>query len=324
MADREFELIERFFQQSTISRSDVLLGIGDDAALLRVPEGRALVVAVDTLIDGVHFPHNTPAADIAYKALAVNLSDLAAMGATPAWATLALTLPDYNEAWLTEFSRGFFELGELFDVALIGGDTTRGHLSLSVQLQGFVEAASALKRSGAQPGDLIYVSGTLGDAGLGLLCHQGKVHASAQDRAYLVERLNKPQPRVELGQKLIGIASAAIDVSDGLVADLSHVLKASNVGAVLSFDEIPYSPAFQKVYQGGSQYVATDFALSSGDDYELCFTVPRKHQRQIKKLAKALNLPLTQIGEISEELGLRVMDKNGTQRNLTQQGYQHF
>ena len=333
----EFELIEHFFKNQVHQRQDVILGIGDDAALVRVPAEQALVVAVDTLIESVHFPPETSAFDIAYKALAVNLSDLAAMGAVPAWATLALTLPSNDEDWLQQFSQGFFELANRYSVNLIGGDTTRGNvLGLSVQLQGWVDPDIALKRHGAQPGDLIYVSGCIGDAGLGLLHHQRKLKVSEPDVEYVLQRLNRPQPRVELGQALLGIASSAIDISDGLAADLGHVLKASGVGARVSLEDIPCSDAYNNAATQLSEYLiqynksmltdfpATEFALTAGDDYELCFTVPPSKQQEVDCISQRLGLRLSQVGVVIDTEDLVLYAGGSHLVSFEPRGYRHF
>ena len=324
MAAQEFELIDRFFKNHRHCRSDVLVGIGDDGAVMSLPEGQSLVVAVDTLVEGVHFPQQTLACDIAYKSLAVNLSDLAAMGAVPAWATLALTLPSSDDVWLADFSRGFFELADQYNVALVGGDTTCGALTLSVQLQGWLDPKNVLKRSTANAGDLIYVSGSIGDAGLGLLVQQGKVEVAEVDRKLLLARLNRPQARVDLGQALVGIASAAIDVSDGLAADLGHILAGSALGAELELAAIPRSSAFMNSHQALVDWLCRqreiktnwddiDFAISAGDDYELCFTVPPSKQSLIEGIADDLDLPLSLIGRVMEGQGLVVIDADKKQ-----------
>jgi thiamine-monophosphate kinase len=241
MALTEFNLIERYFTRPAAAPDpDVILGIGDDAALVRVPTGMELAVATDTLVEGVHFPPQTAPETIGHKALAVNLSDMAAMGAEPRWATLALTLPQADEDWLTAFSSGFLALAAAEGVQLIGGDTTRGPLSITVQILGLLPSGSALRRSGACAGDLVYVTGTLGDAGLALRMLQ-HAHGSAAVAAPLAQRLNQPQPRTQEGLALRGIASAAIDISDGLCADLGHILAASGVGAHINLAALPLS-----------------------------------------------------------------------------------
>ncbi len=305
----EFDLINRFFKQQFPTRKDVVLGIGDDAALCTAPAGMQLVMAIDTLVEAVHFPINTKPEDIAYKALAVNLSDLAAMGATPAWMTLALTCPKVDESWLARFSQGLLDLATAADVSLIGGDTTRGSLTVTIQVTGFVK--SALLRSAAQPGDGIYVTGTLGDAGLGLAAIEKRIRLAPEMQNYAESRLNKPTARIYEGKKLTGIANAAIDISDGLLADLNHILTASKVGASLNVDTLPLSKALQSI----NRATALDFALTAGDDYELCFTVPANNK---------LSIAATRIGTIEKQLGLRCLDKDGQTFTSKISGYQHF
>ncbi len=270
MSESEFEIIRRYFMRQSLKRDDVLTAIGDDAAVLRVPAGQELVVCMDTLVSGVHFPCETAASAIGHKSLAVNLSDLAAMGATPAWATLSLTLPENDSTWIDEFSRAFLALADRYNVQLVGGDTTRGPLSVTVQAHGLVSQGEALMRKGAAPGDRIYVTGTLGDAGLAL-----QLQESAP--VSLRKKLDYPEPRIEAGQLLAGLASAAIDISDGLLADLGHLLEDADAGASLQVDSLPRSKAFisslqKSVSQQPSRYY--ELPLSAGDDYELCFTVP--------------------------------------------------
>ncbi len=305
----EFDLINRFFKQQFPTRKDVVLGIGDDAALCTAPAGMQLVMAIDTLVEGVHFPVNTKPEDIAYKALAVNLSDLAAMGATPAWMTLALTCPKVDESWLARFSQGLLDLATAAQISLIGGDTTRGSLTVTIQVTGFVELA--LLRSAAQPGDGIYVTGTLGDAGLGLAAIEKRIKLAPEIQNYAESRLNKPTARIYEGKKLIGIANAAIDVSDGLLADLNHILTASKVGASLNVDTLPLSKALQSI----NRATALELALGAGDDYELCFTVPAH---------KKLSIAATRIGTIEEQLGLRCLDGDGKVFTGKISGYEHF
>jgi thiamine-monophosphate kinase len=314
----EFSLIQKYFALHKQERADVLLGIGDDAALLQVSAGHTLALTTDTLIEGIHFPKDTSANDIGYKALAVNLSDLAAMGATPAWFSLALTMPFIDEIWLTGFSQGLFELADQFGVQLVGGDTTRGPLSITITAHGLVPRGQALLRSGAQVGDKIYVSGTLGDAGLGLqVVLEGKNLPSAAKK-FVLARLNRPTPRVEWGQSLVGIATSAIDVSDGLLADLNHILERSNVGAVVDAARLPLSNALREQL---SLQEAYQLALASGDDYELCFTIPSAREDQfIHKMTKH-KMHCTCIGEIVVTKGLSI---SGVDSELTQIGFDHF
>ncbi|NOY63181.1 MAG: thiamine-phosphate kinase [Gammaproteobacteria bacterium] len=327
MAESEFNIIEHYFKRSRPQRDDVSLAIGDDAALLDVPHGKQLVVCVDTLVAGVHFPHDTPAHAIGYKAMAVNLSDIAAMGAEPAWATLALTVPDSDAHWLESFSNGLFELAERYRVALVGGDTTRGPLTITVQLHGLVEHGAALRRDGAQPGDLIYVTGTLGDAGLALrLLLDSHLPANSSGDA-LLARLNYPTPRIAAGRALSAVATAAIDISDGLVADLGHVLQASKVGATLRVDQIPCSGAFVEIIgkkSDNSDVERYQLALTAGDDYELCFTVPAARQHLLPPLFAALDCDCTLIGTIEARSGLRCVTADGAAVEIKQPGYNHF
>jgi thiamine-monophosphate kinase len=254
---------------------------------------------------------------VGHKALAVNLSDLAAMGAQPAWATLSLSLPAADEHWLSEFAAGFFSLAEQHGVELVGGDTVQGPRVITVQLHGFVPAGAALKRSGARAGDLVFVTGTLGDGGAGLALVTGELTAGGEDEAYLRGRLDRPTPRVEAGLALRGLASSAIDISDGLAADLGHVLARSGVGARVELGSLPLSSSLQRTVPASQ---ATRFALMAGDDYELCFTVPPA------RVAELANLPVscTQIGVIESAPGLRVIDAAGRAVEFGQAGYDHF
>jgi thiamine-monophosphate kinase len=300
----EFGLIARYFAAGFPARRDVRLGVGDDAALCLPPPGMELAIAIDTLVAGVHFPLSTAPADIGYKALAVNLSDLAAMAAEPAWFTLALTCPQADPAWLAEFSHGLRQAAELGGVALIGGDTTRGPLSVTVQITGFAPPGQALRRNGARPGDGIYVTGTLGDAGLAL---RG-VLAGTPVAPELLQRLNRPTPRIQEALALRGIATSAIDISDGLLADLGHILEASGVGANVRLAQIPLSPVMREAG-------AWELALSAGDDYELCFTAPDH---------AALPANCTRIGVIDAAAGLRCFTASGGLWQPETAGYQHF
>ena len=329
----EFGLIRRYFTRAERQLpSGVRLGIGDDAALLDLPPGESLVVTTDTLVVGRHFPHDALPFDIGWKALAVNLSDLAAMGAAPVGVTLAITVPVADEAWLAAFAEGFFTLADAHGVPLIGGDTTRGPLSITVTALGSVPFKQALRRDAAQPGDLIYVSGTLGDGGLGLALAQSRlqdVHLPPLHQAHALARLHRPTPRLALGLGLRGIASAALDVSDGLVQDLGHLLKASGksepLGATLMLEQLPLSPAMQ--YLAGevdALQQVLDWALTAGDDYELLLTVPVQHQQQVAALAHALDLPLAHIGVVNAEAGLDMRWKSEVYRGDELAGYRHF
>jgi len=316
----EFELIQQYFAQIGRQRDDVVVGVGDDAAVCSVPGNHELVVTTDLLIAGVHFPDNTPAHAIGYKALAVNLSDLAAMGATPAWFTMTLSLPESNASWLQEFSQGLGELADASGITLIGGDTTRGALAVGIQAYGFVATGSAILRSGARAGDCIFVTGHLGDAALGLLGESGELALSADEQKIFSRRLRYPTPRNQEGMTLRGVASAMIDVSDGLAADLGHILEASRVGASVRLMDLPVSPR----YRDRLEQVGMDPALAGGDDYELCFTVPPERIERCRELAAAWTCGVAEIGSIEKDPGLRVLDEAGHPYESARAGYNHF
>lgn len=314
----EFALIERIARR-VAARDDVPLGIGDDAALLKVPPGHWLAVATDTLNDGVHFPAGTRADDLGWKALAVNLSDLAAMAATPAWATLSLSLslPHADGAWLEAFLDGFLALADAHGVALVGGDTTRGPLSVCVTVHGFVAEGQGLRRGGARAGDDVWVSGTLGDAAAALAQWRAGGAADPALRA----RLDRPTPRVALGRALQRLATAAIDVSDGVLADLGHVCDASGVGAELALDALPASPALLASFDAEAR---AGLQACGGDDYELCFTAPVSRREGVAALARAQSLALTRIGRIVEGRGVRALRADGRPWQPARAGYAHF
>ena len=320
MSDTEFEIIRRFFQRQKTRRSDVITGIGDDAAVLHPPTDSELVVCMDTLVAGVHFPQDTAAAAIGHKVLAVNLSDLAAMGADPLWATLSVTLPNSDAAWLDDFSWGFFQLADRHDVQLVGGDTTRGPLSVTVQMHGSVPRGCAIRRSGAQAGDHIYVTGSLGDAGLAL-----RLGELADD--HLRRQLDFPEPKIAAGQALRGHASAAIDISDGLLADLGHLLAAEQLGASINIDDLPRSAAFNAAMQQSADTHPEwlhDLPLSAGDDYELCFTVPQQACEAAEQALAAVSVEATTIGVIEAAPGIRCVNAAGEEYQPATTGYQHF
>jgi len=320
MSATEFEIIRRYFTRQSPHRDDVIAGIGDDAAVLQVPSGSDLVVCMDTLVAAVHFPESTPAAAIGHKALAVNLSDLAAMGATPSWATLSLTLPDSDPVWLEDFSQAFFCLADRYGVELVGGDTTRGPLSITVQAHGFVPTGKFLRRQGARPGDRIYVTGTLGDAGLAL-------QLGDQADPVLRQRLDYPEPRITAGQLLRDYASAAIDISDGLLADLGHLLEAGGAGAAINIDALPRSAVFVTAMQQPGLTQPDRFyalPLSAGDDYELCFTVPAQSCDEMEATLSSQAIDYTSIGVIEAQSGIRCHRANGEVYQFATEGYQHF
>ena len=317
----EFDLIARIRARAATPRSDVILGIGDDAALLQVPAGKQLVVTMDALNAGVHFPPQTAPADIGWKALTVNLSDLAAMGAQPAWCTLALSLPASDAPWIDGFLDGFLALARQHGVALVGGDTTRGPLSVCVTVHGLVDAGRALRRDRAQVGDDIWVTGTLGDAAAALQLLEAAEPPTPATMQALRTRLDRPDPRVEAGQALVGIAHACIDVSDGLFADLDHVCKASGVGAHVRLDALPASPALQAGFDDASRHA---LQASGGDDYELCFTAPLSMRDAMAQLALATGTPVTRIGQVVEGRAVQGFDADGQLWQPSRRGYRHF
>lgn len=314
----EFDLIERIRARAP-SRNDVILGIGDDAALLQLPPGQELVLSTDTLVAGVHFPAETAAADIGWKALAVNLSDLAAMAATPAWVTLALTLPEADGDWIEAFLDGFCELADEHSVALVGGDTTRGPLSITLSAHGLVPAGQALRRDGAGINDDIWVTGTLGDAAGALRQWQ----SGGMQSAKLRHRLDRPTPRVAAGVALRELASAAIDLSDGLRADLGHILRRSGVGAEIELCRLPVSRTLTEHFADQAQ--RWQLQLSGGDDYELCFTAPSANALAIEQALAACDLAATVVGRIVSEPGLRLLTTDGAPFDAgIEAGFEHF
>lgn len=316
----EFELIRRYFATLTPPREDVALGIGDDGALLKPPRGSEVVVTTDTLIAGRHFPDDTDPQAIGWKALAVNLSDLAAMGATPRWFTLALTLRMPDPDWLSGFAAGLGALAREADVALVGGDTTQGALSITITAMGTVPAGKAVRRTGAKVGDAVCVTGTLGDAALALRLGQGggKGEARSADLEALRARLNRPSPRVAAGAALREFAHAAIDLSDGLAGDLSHILEASGVGAEIRAAALPASQAFKSLSESDQRI---ELQASGGDDYELCICLP---PADVKKLQKKLDVRVTEIGRIVKGQGLSILDAKGKKLAIAPHGYRHF
>ncbi len=313
----EFELIRRFFDRPVQGGARTLLGVGDDAALLRVDPGMALAVSSDMLLADRHFSRTTPPRALGHKALAVNLSDLAAMGATPRWATLSIALPAADEAWLAEFAEGLFALARRFEVDLVGGDTTRGPLAISVTVLGEVPEAYALLRGGARPGDDIWVSGMLGAAGAGLAAAQDRARLDPDAASTARSRLEMPEPRVALGEHLRGLASAAIDVSDGFAADLGHVLERSEVGAVVHYESLPR-------LRTGDAALDAQCALAGGDDYELVFTAGQEARSALEALARELSLPLTRVGAIQARPTRLVLLDAGGREMAPPAGYDHF
>lgn len=304
-------------------RRDVRLGIGDDCALLTVAEKQLLAISTDTLVSGVHFLADIDPADLGYKALAVNLSDLAAMGADPVWLSLALTLPEVDKAWLKAFSDSLFEQLNYYGMQLIGGDTTRGPLSMTLTINGLIPAGRALTRGGARIGDWIYVTGTLGDSAAGLAILQDRLQVDDQAaREYLLKRHLRPLPRVLQGQALRDLASSAIDISDGLISDLKHVLKASECGARIELDELPMSQVVLTGHTDEDQ--ALRWALTGGEDYELCFTVPEINRGALEVALSDLGVDYTCIGQIGPQSEGMKFYRDNQEVELPWQGYDHF
>ncbi len=330
MPPNEFELITRYFKDLTQQSEGLTCGSGDDAAIISIPAGLELAVSTDTLVAGIHFPEHTHPFNIGYKALAVNLSDLAAIAALPRWALLSLTLPRYDHDWLSGFGRGLAELADRHKVGLIGGDMSRGPLSITIQIMGTVAAGGALLRSGARAGDGIYVSGTLGCAALALSVLQGKQAVADIDVANIdlgdiddcLTRLRRPEPRLALGQSLADFASAAIDISDGLAGDLGHLLKASAVSAVVELERIPVCKKLSGINDTDAYW---QLALAAGDDYELCFTVPPALEDRLEAELKNSHCAVTRIGEIVAGAGeVRWLSAGGEEHRLAATAYQHF
>lgn len=322
MAKNEFDLIAHYFERQAVDRRDVNLAIGDDCALLTVPEGCQLAVSTDSLVAGTHFLADADPALVAHKALAANLSDLAAMGATPAWVSLALTMPEPDETWLKGFCQGFFALAEYYNVQLIGGDTTKGPLSITLTVQGFVPQGQALTRSGASNGDWVYVTGNLGDSAAGLALVLGERHLPSEALTQtLTLRHYQAQPRVLAGQALRGIASAALDISDGVMSDLGHILSRSGLGAVLDVDKLPLSDellAFEP-----DEIKARQMALTSGEEYELCFTVPEANRGAVETALAHTGVKASCIGQLHAGSGI-ALQSNGQPLDWQLHGYDHF
>ena len=317
----EFEIIDHFLALKSKNRRDVLQGVGDDCALLKLPRGQRLAVSMDTLISGVHFPEDCNAADIAHKAIAVNLSDLAAAGAEPAWLTMSLTMPEYNQAWLEDFHRGLKQMVEYFGIQIIGGDTCKGALSITIQAHGFVPEKVFCRRNTAKAGELVCVTGDLGDAALGLLITQNKIQNVSPDaKDYLLKKFLTPYPQVAAGIALRSRATAGIDISDGLLADLNHLSRSSNVGVLLRWERIPLSEQAKSV---ADKNLLMKSALSGGDDYELCFTVKEDELQATQQALEIVGARCIPIGRLSGKPGVRLLDDD-EEIELSDFGFQHF
>ncbi|WP_205597652.1 thiamine-phosphate kinase [Paraferrimonas sp. SM1919] len=315
---KEFNLIKKYFSQNS-NRDDVVIGVGDDCALLAPPAGMQLAVSTDSLVQDVHFLADIPAAALAHKALTANLSDLAAMGATPAWATLAISLPEVDESWLAEFSESFFNLAKQYDLALVGGDTCMSDkVVITITVHGFVPQGKALTRSGANSGDDIYVSHTIGDSGLGL-AHLLNKGVDFELGLQGVMRHYFPTARIELGQALRAVATSAMDLSDGLASDLKHILNASGQGARIDLECLPLSSLLQCL----DWQQALDFALSGGEDYELLFTASPEKAQDIALISENLGIKLTKVGTIGAYQGIEYF-QNNNKKELNLSGYEHF
>ncbi len=318
----EFEIIRQYFSQASPTAR---LGVGDDAAIISLSPGKELVVSTDTLVSGQHFLADTDPLKLGHKSLAVNLSDMAAMGASPRWAMLAITLPRQllkeNSQWIGEFSKGFYTLAQKHHVALIGGDTTSGPLNICVQIMGEVDHGKALLRSKAQPNDDIWISGSLGDAALVLAHQQQRIQLQSVELEKCLPALLTPIPRIELGQQLINYANSAIDISDGLLADLGHILDCSDVGAIINFNAVACSDILQNYLPHPD---VINCLLAGGDDYELCFTASTINRLEIERLSAKLSIQLTRIGKTTAIKGLTVLDSGGNELTQEKKGYEHF
>ena len=310
----EFEIIERYFKKKM---KQTALGVGDDAAMIHVRNNYQLAISSDMLIENIHFLKNTNPSHLGWKSLAVNLSDIAAMGATPKWATLSISLPKINHAWLKKFSKGFFKCADKFGIDLIGGDTTKGPLSISITIMGESKKNEALLRSGAKINDDIWVTGQLGLASMGLANLQGQLKLPPRIKMKCIRALEIPTPKTFLGSYLSRYANSCIDISDGLIQDLRHILKASKVGASLLLNDIPC----EKFIHTSKQY---QFVLNGGDDYELLFTAAKKNRPFIKKIAKKTNTPVTMIGNITKKKALNILSEQGKSIKFNPKGFDHF
>lgn len=316
----EFDLIKQYFTTPASQDARIALGIGDDCALLNPSPGKQLAISSDMLVSGRHFFPDAEVIGLGHKCLAVNLSDLAAMGAKPLAFTLALSLPEANPNWLHGFSQGLLTLAAEHDCKLIGGDTTKGPLNICITIFGEIDPGQALRRDAAKIGDDIWISGDIGDARLALAGYWQELSLSAEQHQQAALRMHKPTPRIALGMALCGIAHAALDISDGLIGDLAHILERSKVGASLNVDQLPAGAMLQQQ----TQEIRRRFTLAGGDDYELCFTAPAHLREQVIEAGLRSNTAVTRVGSIEAEPGLRLLDQNGQTLSLELKSFDHF
>ncbi|MCF2908628.1 thiamine-phosphate kinase [Pseudoalteromonas sp. DL2-H2.2] len=318
---KEFELINHYFKGRGIARRDVKVGIGDDCAIVTVPEKHQLAITTDTLVAGVHFFEDIPPRALGHRALAVNLSDLAAMGAEPTWISIGLTLPEVDMEWLEAFTEGMHEIAEYYNVQLIGGDTTQGPLTITICAKGIIPNDKALTRSGAKVGDWIYVTGELGDAALAIEARKRQLPLGDKQLKRLEEKLHFPTPRVAAGQVLRGMATACIDISDGLLADLQHILNKSAVGAIVNIEDVPVSAVMQQLQP---EALRRELSLAYGDDYELLFTVNDSNKGAVEARLRQYGVEPVCIGQITASAGKLELLNEGEKCPLPRSGYQHF
>ena len=318
----EQEIIEQYFSRHQIADETVVVGIGDDAAIVNPPDNSRLVITTDTLNEEVHFYKDCDAQYVGHKSLAVNLSDIAAMGAIPLWATLNLSLPEINHAWLKNFSNGLYALADQFDVKIIGGDLVKGPLSVTLTVIGYLNSESQLLRSTCQTDDLIFVTGSIGDAAFGSkLINDKKLKLNKDEHSYFTKRLYQPVPRLDVSQSLVGVANSAIDLSDGFLIDLKRILSMSLKGAIIDIDKIPISKLLQPFI--GSE-ISLEEVLCSGDDYQLLFTVSPSKQKTLEKIFFDKNILITQVGKIVEEKNITLMQGDNVVSLPGKLGFDHF
>jgi len=321
MSESEFDIIKTYFSSIGNTKDWLITGVGDDAAILKPIPNQQQLIAIDTLNTGIHFLPETSAIDIGYKSLAVNISDIAAMAGQPLWFTLSISLPEVDHDWLKGFADGLTDIANQFGLNLIGGDTTRGPLSITIQIAGVVPEGKALTRSGAQLNDDIYVTGYLGDAAAGLKLLQQNKKIYSQVERQLLNRLHRPTPRVNIGLSLRGVATSCIDISDGLAADLGHILESSHLGAELEREHLPFSGSLQQ--SGFALERQYEFAIYGGDDYELCFTAPQSMRDILDDISKQTSCQISRIGRIIHDRGLFLVDKT-EKKTISKTGFDHF